>query len=97
MNKENLIAAITHTMKVQHHRDVSKEEVRDFIDSFCHVVEDSLSDGDDVTLVNWGKFSVRATPERQGRNPQNGQPITIPACNRVTFVPGKKLKKAVNQ
>jgi hypothetical protein len=39
---------------------------------------------------------VSAKKERQGRNPQTGESLTIPAKKVATFKPGKELADRVN-
>jgi DNA-binding protein HU-beta len=51
--------------------------------------------GDNVTLVGFGTFSVAERAERIGRNFKTGKNIQIPASKSVTFKAGKTLKDAV--
>ena len=41
-------------------------------------------------------FEAVEKPERQGRNPQTGEAVTIPARKAVKFKAAKALKEAVN-
>ena len=66
------------------------------VNSFIEVVTETLRDEGRLALANFGTFTVSDRKERQGRNPQTGQPLTIPACKVVKFHPGKQLKEAVN-
>jgi len=59
-------------------------------------IKKALSDGNDVSLTGFGIFKVTHRPERQGRNPSNGEPMTIKAGNTVGFKSGKDLKLAIN-
>ncbi len=45
-----------------------------------------------VVVRDLGTFTVRDTPERQGRNPATGEPLMIPAGKRLTFKPSPALK-----
>ncbi len=47
--------------------------------------------GDKVTLIGFGTFSVSARAAREGRNPQTGDTIQIPARKIVKFKAGIKL------
>lgn len=51
--------------------------------------------GAGVTFANFGSFSVVNTKEREGRHPQTGEPITIPAGKRPKFTPGKGFKTSL--
>ena len=89
MNKSELIQAIADEA------ELSKHDAAEFIDAFISVVTQELKDGNDVTLVGFGVFHVSERAERQGRNPQTGETLTIPATKKPRFRPGKPLKEAV--
>lgn len=54
-----------------------------------------IAGGDEVRLTGFGKFSSSDRGARQGRNPQTGEAIQIPAKRVPKFVAGGDLKKAV--
>ncbi|MBV7337945.1 HU family DNA-binding protein [Chloroflexi bacterium TSY] len=56
----------------------------------------ALQEGDQVTLIGFGTWSVKERAARTGRNPQTGDPIQIPAAKIPSFKAGKALKDAVN-
>lgn len=58
-------------------------------------ISESLVKGEDCSLIGFGSFQVRDRAERQGRNPANGETITIPATRSVRFSVGKTLKNDV--
>ena len=89
MNKSELIQAIADEA------ELSKHDAEEFINAFISVVTQELKDGNDVTLVGFGVFHVSERAERQGRNPQTGETLTIPATKKPRFRPGKPLKEAV--
>ena len=89
MNKSELIQAIADEA------ELSKHDAAEFVDAFISVVTQELKDGNDVTLVGFGVFQVSERAERQGRNPQTGETLTIPATKKPRFRPGKPLKEAV--
>lgn len=89
MNKEMLIAAIaekTDTTKVQ-----SEKALKAFID----VVTEEMKKGEKVQLVGFGTFEVTERAECQGRNPQTGESMIIPASKSPKFKAGKALKDAI--
>jgi len=59
------------------------------------IVAACLASGDEVTLPGIGKLRIRSVAERQGRNPQTGEALTIPAHKAVHFSPAKALKDAL--
>ena len=60
-------------------------------------IEDILAKGESVAFVGFGKFSVSERAARDGRNPQTGETLKIPASKAAKFTPGKELKEAVNK
>ena len=76
--------------------DISKEEAKDLLNVVLDEITLALSRNDKVSFIGFGAFDVRARAARNGRNPQTGETIQIPASNGVHFKPGKALKDAVN-
>ncbi|MGO1626492.1 MAG: HU family DNA-binding protein, partial [Halomonadaceae bacterium] len=64
--------------------------------SMVESVTDSLKQGESVSLVGFGTFTIKERAARTGRNPQTGQPIEISAAKVPSFKAGKALKDAVN-
>ncbi|MBQ9537121.1 MAG: HU family DNA-binding protein [Desulfovibrionaceae bacterium] len=75
---------------------LEKTQAEQVLNSFTKIIEETLQVEDRLAIVNFGTFSVSERKERQGRNPQTGAPLTIPACKVVKFNPGKQLREAVN-
>ena len=57
----------------------------------------SLVAGEPVRVSGLGTFNVAVRPARDGRNPQTGQSIKIPASKAVRFHAGKAVKDALNR
>jgi len=90
MNKSELIDAIAETA------DISKAAAGRALDGFVGCVTEALKNGDQVSLIGFGTFSVKDRAARTGRNPQTGQTIEIAASKIPGFKAGKALKDAVN-
>jgi len=73
----------------------SKKDSKEFLDTFIWSVKNTLKRGTKVTLTGFGSFYVVRTKQRQGRNPQTGNTITIPAKKVPKFRAGAELKEAV--
>jgi len=56
-------------------------------------IANAAAKGEEVSIPGFGKFAVKDRPERQGRNPSNGEAITIAASKKVAFTPAKGLKE----
>ncbi|ABM61386.1 HU family DNA-binding protein [Halorhodospira halophila] len=90
MNKSELIEAVADSA------DLSKAAAARAVDAMVESVTDALREGDQVTLVGFGTFTVRERAARTGRNPRTGESIDIPASKVPGFKPGKALKDAIN-
>ncbi|MCG6657219.1 HU family DNA-binding protein [Halomonas campisalis] len=90
MNKSELIEAIAASA------DIPKAAATRALDAMVDTVADSLKNGETVSLVGFGTFSVKERAARTGRNPQTGEPIQISAAKVPTFKAGKALKDSVN-
>ncbi|MCI0371576.1 MAG: HU family DNA-binding protein [candidate division NC10 bacterium] len=74
---------------------VTKKAAEAALDSVLKGIRDSLKKGRKVTLVGFGTFQVSRRAARNGRNPQTGRAIRIPATKVPRFKPGKAFKNAV--
>ena len=89
MNKSDLVDAVAGRA------DMSKAEAGRAIDAVLGSVGDALGNGDSVSLVGFGTFSVRHRAARMGRNPQTGATMQIAASKVHGFKAGKALKDKV--
>ncbi|MEM9771544.1 MAG: nucleoid-associated protein HU-beta [Cyanobacteria bacterium P01_D01_bin.73] len=90
MNKTQLVD------KIAQGAEITKADAGRALDAFINAVTETLKDGDQVSLVGFGTFSVRERAARTGRNPQTGAEIQIAAAKVPGFKAGKGLKDAVN-
>ena len=89
MNKSDLVDAVASKA------DMSKAEAGRAVDAVLGSVGDALGNGDSVSLVGFGTFSVRHRAARMGRNPQTGATMQIAASKVPGFKAGKALKDKV--
>jgi DNA-binding protein HU-beta len=90
MNKAELIDAIAEGA------DLSKTDAARALDATIAAVTKALKNGDTVTVVGFGSFTVRERAARTGRNPKTKEPLEIAASRAPVFKAGKALKDAVN-
>ena len=90
VNKSQLID------KIAEGADITKAAAGRALDAFVESITETLKEGDTVSLVGFGTFSVRERAARTGRNPQTGAAIEIAAAKTPGFKAGKTLKDAVN-
>lgn len=90
MNKTELIAAIAEQA------EISKKDAEKALKAFVDVVTEQLKEGEKVQLVGFGTFEVSERAAREGRNPQTGKTMSIPASKAPKFKAGKALKDSIN-
>jgi DNA-binding protein HU-beta len=90
VNKSDLVDAIAISA------DISKAAAGRALDAAIEAIKGALKNGDEVSLVGFGAFSVDERAARVGRNPSTGEAITIKAAKVPKFRAGKGLKDAVN-
>ena len=62
MNATELVAKLSET------HGVSKAQAKSIVDDFLKDIVDAAANGAEVSLPGFGKFKVKTTPEREGRN-----------------------------
>lgn len=71
---------------------ISKADARKLVDAVFTAIGDAAANGSEISLSGFGKFKVKATAEREGRNPATGEAMTIKASRKLTFAPAKAVK-----
>jgi len=77
--------------------DLTKKEARKLLDSVLDLVQETLLQGEEVKLVGFGKFAVRARKASSRINPQTKRPIQVAAKVVPLFRPGKELKRQIEK
>ena len=75
---------------------LAKVDARKIVDIILDAVTEAAVKGDEIALNGFGKFKVKATPAREGRNPSTGETIQIAAARKLGFTPAKAVKDALN-
>lgn len=75
---------------------ITKVDARKYVDGVLAAIVDAAARGDEVALSAFGKFKVKDTPARDGRNPSTGATIKIAASKKLTFLPAKAVKDRLN-
>lgn len=89
MNKGELID------KVAEKANITKKQADTVLSAVLEVIQESVADGDKVSLVGFGSFEQRQRKERIGRNPKTSEPMDIPARVVPAFSAGKQFKEKV--
>lgn len=91
IGKGDLVRRVTEDAEL-----ASQADAKLVIDAVLNNIQKALAAGDNVTLKGFGTFKVSERKAREGRNPQTGDVVQIPARNAVTFKPAAALKASVN-
>jgi DNA-binding protein HU-beta len=75
---------------------ITKAEGRKLVDSVLAAIAGAACNGEEVSLNGFGKFKIKDTPAREGRNPATGAAMQIAASKKLTFSPAKALKDRLN-
>ena len=67
------------------------------VDAVFEVVGEALAQGEDVTIVGFGRFTTKRRMARSGRNPRTGEALEIPEATVPAFKASKILRTAVNR
>lgn len=89
MNKAELVNAVAAKS------GLSKVDAKKALDAVIKSISEALINGDKVSLVGFGTFSVVERSARAGINPATKKPIKIPAKKVAKFKAGSELANAV--
>lgn len=90
MKKDDLIKKLA---KASNEKATTCERVFDVL---TLIISEELKNEKEFQLLKIGKFTVNDRSARQGRNPQTGETILIPATKAVRFKVSKQLKDFIN-
>ncbi|MHB8828783.1 MAG: HU family DNA-binding protein [Syntrophales bacterium] len=89
MTKAELIAVIAEEA------EITKAAAAKALEAYVGTVAKELKKNGKIGLVGFGAFTVVKRKAREGRNPQTGKKIKIPAKKVVKFKVGKALANKV--
>jgi DNA-binding protein HU-beta len=89
MNKKQLIEQMVERT------NSPKSEAEKHLQAFTMTISETLKAGEEIQLPGFGKFYVREQKAREGRNPQSGEKMKIPASKVPAFKAGKSLKDSI--
>jgi len=76
---------------------ITKDKAAKALDAYEETITKELKKSGKLVLVGFGTFSVVKRKAREGRNPQTGKAIKIPAKKVVKFKAGKTLADKVKK
>lgn len=75
---------------------ITKADARKYVDGVFSAIAEAAAKGEEVSLNGFGKFKVKDSAAREGRNPATGETITIAASKKLSFAPAKAVKDKLN-
>ena len=91
LNKKDLVEIVSEE------GHLSKKDARIAVDLVFDSIEESLLNGQEVNITNFGVFTPTKRMERIGTDPKSHKQITIKARNSVSFRMSKELKTKINK
>jgi DNA-binding protein HU-beta len=82
--------------KIAEAHSVRKMQAQAVVDSMLKSITSAAANGEEISLPGFGKFKVKETPEREGRNPTSGEKIKIAASQELTYSPAKAVRELLN-
>ncbi len=61
------------------------------LNTFFEILVEGLKEDNTVRLYGLGKFELKTTKERVGRNPKNGKEYMIPSFKKIKFTASDAL------
>ena len=85
------------TILLQDRLGISRQESRQLVERFFKIMQDTLTQGEDLLVSGFGKFSVRQKKARRGRNPQTKESMILAARKVLLFKALGVLRKRINE
>jgi DNA-binding protein HU-beta len=82
--------------KVAADHNITKADARKIVDGAFAAIVEAAAAGEEISLNGFGKFKVKDSPAREGRNPATGAAMQIAASKKLTFSPAKAVKDKLN-
>lgn len=83
--------------KIAAEHGLTKAQGKSIVEAVFGAITAAAVSGVESSIPGFGKFKVKATPEREARNPATGATIKVPAAKKLAFAPAKALKDALNK
>ena len=75
---------------------ITKADARKYVDAVFAAIADAAVEGEEISLNGFGKFKVKESAAREGRNPATGDTIQIAASKKLGFTAAKAVKDKLN-
>jgi len=82
--------------KIAADNSLTKTAAKAVVDGVLKAIADATVAAEEVNFPGFGKFKVKESSAREGRNPSTGATVQIAASKKVAFQPAKALKDRIN-
>ena len=97
MNKTELKSEIKRRVQNKD-RKIYTKDIYLIIDEVFNLIQEALSEGEEVNINRFGKFSYIEVDSFKVKNPaKEGEDLIIPEHKRIIFKAGTEFKKHVNE
>ncbi|MGL9718338.1 MAG: HU family DNA-binding protein [Wolbachia sp.] len=96
MSKEDIINKLKQACSSQG-IEITKSGLSKIFDTFMEIIKDTLDEDGEIRLHGVGTFSTAISQEKQCRNPQSGEIMTVPKKTRVKFKASQTLLSILNE
>ncbi|MBB3965824.1 HU family DNA-binding protein [Rhizobium metallidurans] len=83
--------------KIAADHNLTKAQGKAVVEAVFSAITTAATSGAETSIPGFGKFKVKDTPERDGRNPATGAAIKVAAQKKLSFTAAKSLKDAMNK
>ena len=74
---------------------MKRSQVKEFFEELANLASSEVKNNGEFVLPGFGKMVLSERKAREGRNPQTGETIQIPAKTTLKFRLGKSMKDTV--
>jgi DNA-binding protein HU-beta len=75
---------------------LTKADAKKAVDTVFSSIAAAAAKGEEISVNGFGKFKVKESAAREGRNPATGATIQIAASKKLGFAPAKAVKDQLN-
>ena len=81
---------------IANNNGLTKADARKIVDGVFAAIADAAAAGQEISLNGFGKFKVKESAAREGRNPATGASMQIAASKKLGFAAAKAVKDKLN-
>jgi integration host factor subunit alpha len=84
-------------IRLQTQIGLDKQESRQIVERLLGIMKETLTQGEDLLISGFGKFSVRQKNARRGRNPQTKESLVLAPRKVLVFKASGVLRNRINE